>query len=215
MTKQIRNKTFETNSSSCHTVVLADGCDWKEYTKSDIKNLIKDVDYTQLKLNEYYGSGDTPRDTFFTKLAYLITYLTHDNIHYYHGWNIFGMNVEHVLNGIFDDIRMYFLYDILGSDFVNYIQKDLIPSLTDILKISPSDDFHTEMTDYCGYIDHQSVYKIQEYYHHIKQRYNLDITFGEYLTQILFNDDIQIQITSDGGYDQGWEDYFSDLTFRR
>jgi hypothetical protein len=212
---QVRNKTFETNSSSCHTVVLADGSDWKEFTKSDIKNLTKNVDYTQLKLNEYYGSDGNPCDTFLTKLAYLITYFTRQSTHYYHGWTISEMRVEHVLNGIFDDIRMYFLYDILGYDFVNYIKKDLITSLTEKLKTLDSDDFHSGMTDYCGYIDHQSTDNIQEYYHHIKERYELDITFGEYLTQILFNDDIEIEITSDGGYNRGWEDYFSDLTFSR
>ena len=83
------------------------------------------------------------------------------------------------------------------------------------IRFREENSFNEDMRGNIGYIDHQSTEMIMEYYHNIKQRYNIDVTFGQYLTQLLFNDDIEIQITSDGGYDSGWEDYFTDLTFRR
>lgn len=211
---QERNQTFETNSSSCHTVVIANGCQWQEFTKSDIKKLTENIDYTELEFGKYYGQGGKPCDTFLSKLAYIITYLTYSEIHFYCGWTISETNVKRVVTKIFSDIKMYFLYDILGMKFVNYIEKDLIPYLIEKLNSSSTNSLNGDLRDNVGYIDHQSTGMIREYYIHIKERYNLDVTFSEYLTQVLFNDNIQIEITSDGGYDQGWEDYFADLTFR-
>ena len=97
MKKQIRLETFETNSSSIHTLQIST----KHMHKSKLK--IEDDGYVHISLTEYYGKDERDYKGQCEKLTYIVTWM----------YIYYGCNLEDLFKGS--------LWEEFNTSFVNYV----------------------------------------------------------------------------------------------
>ena len=97
MKKQIRLETFETNSSSMHTLQISQ----KHMHKSKLK--IADDGYVHVNLTEYYGKDAKDYKGQREKLTYIITWM----------YIYYGCNLEDLFKGA--------LWEEFNTSFADYI----------------------------------------------------------------------------------------------
>lgn len=97
MKKQIRLETFETNSSSIHTLQISQ----KHMYKSKLK--IADDGYVHVSLTEYYGKDEKDYKGQREKLTYIVTWM----------YIYYGCNIEELYNG--------YLWKDFDKTFADYV----------------------------------------------------------------------------------------------
>lgn len=100
MKKQIRLETFETNSSSIHTLQISQ----KHMHKSKLK--IADDGYVHVSITEYYGKDEKDYKGQREKLTYIVTWM----------YIYYGCNLEDLFKGS--------LWEEFNTSFVDYVEND-------------------------------------------------------------------------------------------
>ena len=100
MKRQIRLETFETNSSSLHTLQISQ----KHMHKSKLK--IADDGYIHVSLTEYYGKDEKDYKGQREKLTYVVTWM----------FIYYGCNIEELYNG--------YLWKDFNKTFTDYVGND-------------------------------------------------------------------------------------------
>lgn len=99
MKKQIRLETFETNSSSIHTLQISQ----KHMHKSKLK--IADDGYVHVNLTEYYGKDEKDYKGQREKLTYVVTWM----------YIYYGCNLEDLFKGALWEEFNTFFADYVGN----------------------------------------------------------------------------------------------------
>lgn len=128
MKKQIRIGTFETNSSSVHSLQISQ----KHMYKSKLK--IADDGYVHVQLTEYYGKDEKDYKGQREKLTYVVTWM----------YIYYGCNIEELYNG--------YMWKDFNKSFANYVGNSCKGILIDKTMSSLSGRYENAG----DYLDHQS-----------------------------------------------------------
>lgn len=170
---KIRRGTFETNSSSAHTLILK-----KIETKLSedyIKDILDESGNLILDSECNFGRGFNILDTPILKLQYIIAWLGYDYVE--------------EINDLFSAIKTRF--PIIKNIYINF-DSNPDTSKGDI------DEIDYCYSDLFGSIDHQSLNMIDEYLKAIKKFPEFsNMSNTEILINTIFNEEIGIVIDSD------------------
>ena len=130
--RQIRKHVFETNSSSCHSLGLASGCN--EHDISSLERYVEIDGYLHMEFGEFGWEEDRYNDAY-TKLQYILTFI--------------AMKTP--------DVCIWCCSHPMDMDDIN----EKLKSSSDFIELNAiiEDELHCNgiwMDDGEGYIDHQS-----------------------------------------------------------
>lgn len=172
MKKQIRFNTFETNSSSVHTLQIS------KDLMSENELIIKKDGYVHINLDQYYGRGLVEYKTQEDKLKYVCTWM----------YIYYGNDIEQMYDG--------YEWEEFENEFCYYVNNHLNPNQRSyhcvgikIDKIEPKYDYGSAG----DFLDHQSC----PYGSHDTSGFAFDFYNTDMLVNFIFNPYLWLQTDCD------------------